>query len=44
MTNVGTPLFCAPEVFRGETYDEKCDCYSFGLVLLSMAVEEPLLE
>ena len=23
MTSVGTPLFCAPELMRGEVYDEK---------------------
>lgn len=30
MTAVGTPLFCAPEVMRGDAYDEKVDVYSFG--------------
>ena len=23
MTAVGTPLFCAPEIMRGDPYDEK---------------------
>jgi serine/threonine protein kinase len=40
MTIVGTPLFAAPEVLRGEgEYDEKVDVYSFGMLLLDVAVE-----
>ena len=42
LTSTGTPLFCAPEVMRGESYDERADVYSFGLVLLAMCVEEGL--
>lgn len=44
MTAVGTPLFCAPEIFRGELYDEKVDVYSFGLLLLSLAIDTSLIE
>jgi serine/threonine protein kinase len=44
MTAVGTPLFCAPEIFQGEAYNEKVDVYSFGLTLLEMATSEPLLD
>jgi serine/threonine protein kinase len=44
MTAVGTPLFCAPEVARGEAYDESVDVYSFGLTLLDMAVQQDILE
>ena len=44
MTSIGTPMFCAPEIMNGDAYDEKCDVYSFGLTLLDMAVEEPLLD
>ena len=29
MTMVGTPIFCAPEVLKGEGYDEKADLYRF---------------
>ncbi|NLG90219.1 MAG: DUF5050 domain-containing protein, partial [Clostridiaceae bacterium] len=29
----GTPLFMAPEVFRGEKYDVRADLYSLGIVL-----------
>ncbi len=28
MTMVGTPIYCAPEICRGETYDEKVDVNS----------------
>jgi serine/threonine protein kinase len=31
--NVGTKRWMAPEVVRGENYDEKADVYSFGIVL-----------
>jgi serine/threonine protein kinase len=42
MTAVGTPLFCAPEIARGESYDEKVDVYSFGLLLVSLATVEEI--
>lgn len=29
----GTPLWMAPEVMQGETFNEKADVYSFGIVL-----------
>ena len=35
---VGTPLFAAPEVARMEQYSEKIDVYSYGLILLELAV------
>lgn len=38
MTAVGTPLFCAPEITRGEAYDASADVYSFGLLLLAMVL------
>jgi len=44
MTAVGTPLFCAPEIARGEAYDESVDVYSFGLTLLDMTTEQDILE
>ena len=31
LTQVGTPLYCAPEVTAGERYDEKADVFSMGL-------------
>jgi len=30
---VGTPLWIAPEVLQNESYNEKCDLYSYGMVL-----------
>ena len=44
MTAVGTPLFAAPELMRGERYDEKVDVYSFGLTVADMADEEHIVE
>ena len=39
MTTAGTPAFAAPEIFRGEgRYSEKVDVYSFGIVLVEVAV------
>ncbi len=29
----GTPHWMAPEILRGEKYDEAADVYSFGMVL-----------
>jgi len=44
MTAVGTPLFCAPEISRGESYGEAIDTYSFGLILVDMATGEDIME
>ena len=44
MLKVGTPLFCAPEIMRGEPYDESVDIYSFGILLLDMAVDEEITD
>ncbi|KXZ51020.1 hypothetical protein GPECTOR_14g260 [Gonium pectorale] len=39
MSVVGTPEFMAPEVYE-ESYDERCDIYSFGMCLLELATQE----
>jgi len=36
MTSVGTPIYVAPEVMKGYSYDAKCDSYSFGICLVAM--------
>jgi serine/threonine protein kinase len=40
MTQVGTLLYIAPEIVRGDKYDEKCDVYSFGVTLMAMLLPE----
>ena len=42
-SQVGTPLFAAPEVLAGEYYDQSCDIYSFGVLLLTMSVDVKIL-
>ncbi len=37
---MGTPHWCAPEVLRGERYDESADVYSFGILLFELAARE----
>ncbi len=36
MTVVGTPYYIAPEVFRGEHYDESADVFSFSIMMCSV--------
>eukprot|EP00002_Diphylleia_rotans_P032501 TRINITY_DN6834_c0_g1_i1.p1 TRINITY_DN6834_c0_g1~~TRINITY_DN6834_c0_g1_i1.p1 ORF type:complete len:423 (+),score=68.55 TRINITY_DN6834_c0_g1_i1:140-1270(+) len=36
MTKCGTPAWAAPEVLRGDRYDEKVDVYSFGIIMWEM--------
>jgi serine/threonine protein kinase len=38
-TPQGSPAYMAPEVYMGH-YDEKCDVYSFGMVLWEMLTQE----
>jgi GAF domain-containing protein len=33
MTQVGTPMWMAPEIIMGKTYTEKADVYAFGIIL-----------
>ena len=45
MTSVGTPIFVAPEVMRGDRYDKLADSYSFGICLVAMIrAEKHLME
>jgi len=33
MTQVGTPMWMAPEIIMGKTYTERADVYAFGIIL-----------
>ena len=43
-TQVGTPLFAAPEIMRGEQYDQSVDVFSFGVVLIALGAAGGSLE
>jgi serine/threonine protein kinase len=40
-TMVGTPLYCAPEIFEGQPYGEKADVYSFGVCVYELMHGRP---
>jgi serine/threonine protein kinase len=40
MTKVGTPLYCAPEIIRGDSYDRSCDVFSFALTLVAWGLKD----
>eukprot|EP00249_Psilotum_nudum_P022893 c28683_g2_i1 orf=478-3393(+) len=40
-STTGTPEWMAPEVLRNEPANEKCDVYSFGVILWELATSQP---
>ena len=45
MTQCGTPLYIAPEVFAGKHYGESIDVYAFGLMLFELlARQRPMVD
>lgn len=40
-TMVGSPLYCAPEIFEGTPYGEKADIYSFGVCIYELMHGRP---
>ncbi|CAI2365245.1 unnamed protein product [Moneuplotes crassus] len=40
-TQTGTPYYCAPEIWKGQTYDFKSDIWSLGCVVYEMAMKKP---
>ena len=35
-TQIGTPLYMAPEIFKGELYDNSVDIWSLGILLYEL--------
>lgn len=40
-TQIGTPYYASPEVWREEPYDHKSDIWSFGIIIYEMAALRP---
>jgi NIMA (never in mitosis gene a)-related kinase len=40
-TQIGTPYYASPEVWREEPYDHKSDIWSFGIIIYEMTALRP---
>ena len=40
-TQTGTPYYCAPEIWKDEEYDYKCDIWSIGCIIYELCTLEP---
>ena len=40
-TQTGTPYYCSPEIWKGQTYDFKSDIWSLGCVVYELAMLKP---
>lgn len=40
-TQVGTPYYVAPEVWRNRSYNAKCDMWSLGCLLYELCTYRP---
>ena len=40
-TNTGTKIFMAPEILRGEEYNNKCDLWSLGVNIYQLYTKKP---
>ena len=43
-TQLGSPLFMAPEIFRNDCYDMKADIWSLGTALYELLIGKPLYD
>jgi NIMA (never in mitosis gene a)-related kinase 1/4/5 len=40
-TQTGTPYYCSPEIYKGQTYDFKSDIWSLGCLIYELAMLRP---
>jgi len=43
-TQCGTPIYMAPEVLNGLSYNEKADLWSIGIIMFEMLLGKPPFE